>query len=112
MHGPTSKYSRIPTEPCPANFGMVVTRRRGYASNLNGILRLQFDQTAHVSRLGKPAGGKGTRMRRYAVLAVVLGIFASLLLAQQPSLNRLTIVVEDPAGAPIPGASVQVQHWD
>lgn len=49
-------------------------------------------------------------MRRYAVLVVVLAIFASLSLAQ-PAPSRLTIVVEDASGAPIPGASVQVQHW-
>ena len=51
-------------------------------------------------------------MRRYTVsiLIVVLAIFASLLLAQ-PSPDRLTIVVEDASGAPIPGASVLIQHW-
>jgi hypothetical protein len=48
-------------------------------------------------------------MRRYAVLAM-LAIFASLSLAQRAP-SRLTIVVEDASGAPIPGASVQVQHW-
>lgn len=51
-------------------------------------------------------------MNRYtaSVPIVVLAIFASLLLAQ-PSPDRLTIVVEDASGAPIPGASVLVQHW-
>jgi len=49
-------------------------------------------------------------MRRYAVLVVLLAIFVSLSLAQS-SPNRLTVVVEDMSGAPIPGASVQVQHW-
>ena len=48
-------------------------------------------------------------MRRHAVLVVMLAIFASLLLAQ--SSTSLTIVVEDTSGAPIPRASVQVQHW-
>lgn len=48
-------------------------------------------------------------MRRYAVFVVVLAIFVSLLLAQ--SSPRLTIQVEDASGAPIPGASVLVQHW-
>ena len=47
-------------------------------------------------------------MRRYSVL-VVGAIFASLL--AQPSPGRLIIDVEDSSGAPIPGASVQVQHW-
>jgi len=41
--------------------------------------------------------------------AIVLAL-ASLLFAQS-SPSRLTIVVEDPSGAPIPGASVHVQHW-
>jgi len=49
-------------------------------------------------------------MRRHAVLVVMLAIFASLSLAQS-SPSRLTIVVEDTSGAPIPRASVQVQHW-
>ncbi len=51
-------------------------------------------------------------MSRYTVSVhvVVLAIFALSLFAQ-PSPNRLTIVVEDASGAPIPGASVIVQHW-
>ena len=53
---------------------------------------------------------EGPSMRPYPVLAAVLAIFASLLLAQ-PSPSRLTVVVEDLAGAPIPGASVLVLHW-
>jgi len=32
-------------------------------------------------------------------------------LSAQPSSSRLTIIVEDRSGAPITGASVQVQHW-
>ena|ERR1700756_1674463 len=50
-------------------------------------------------------------MRLYAILVVVLVICAGLLLAQ-PSPTRFTIIVEDLSGAPIPEASVQVQHWD
>jgi hypothetical protein len=50
-------------------------------------------------------------MRRCAVLVVVLTVFASLMLSAQPSSSRLTIIVEDRSGAPITGASVQVQHW-
>lgn len=51
-------------------------------------------------------------MSRYTVSVpiIVFAIFASLLLAQ-PSPDRLTIVVVDASGAPIPGASVLVQHW-
>lgn len=40
----------------------------------------------------------------------MLVVVASLLSAQL-TLDRLIVVVEDPAGAPIPEASVQVQHW-
>jgi len=49
-------------------------------------------------------------MRRCAVLVVVLTVFGLSLLAQRSS-SRLTIIVEDGSGAPITGASVEVQHW-
>lgn len=50
-------------------------------------------------------------MRTHAILAVVLVISASLLLAQT-SLKRFTVAVTDITEAPIPGASVHIQHWD
>lgn len=49
-------------------------------------------------------------MRHYAVLVIVFAISISLLPAQ-PSSGGLNIQVEDVSGAPIPGASVLVQHW-
>jgi hypothetical protein len=49
----------------------------------------------------------------FAVL--VLGASSLLLVgrveAEQSLSNRLTVVVQDPAGAVIPGAAVHVQHW-
>jgi hypothetical protein len=50
-------------------------------------------------------------MRLYAILVVVSVIFASFSLAQ-PSPRHFTFVVQDRVGAPIPEASVHVQHWD
>ncbi len=50
-------------------------------------------------------------MRTYAILSVVVVISASLLLART-SLKHFTVVVTDVAEAPIPGASIQIQHWD
>ncbi|SRR6266446_2001358 len=50
-------------------------------------------------------------MRISSVFAASLVFLASLLsLAQSPQ-RHLTVIVEDPAGAPIPDAWVQVQHW-
>lgn len=49
-------------------------------------------------------------MRSCLGLAAVL-LFSSMLMAQSSS-KRLTITVEDPSGAPIPGASVHIFHWE
>lgn len=50
-------------------------------------------------------------MRTYAIFSIVLVVSVSLLLAQT-SLKRFTVVVTDITGAPVPGASVHIQHWD
>src|SRR6266536_5326875 len=50
-------------------------------------------------------------MRTSTLLVVWVVFVASLLsLAQSPQ-RHVTVIVEDPAGAPIPDAWVQVQHW-
>lgn len=56
-------------------------------------------------------------MRPTLVLLVVLFLSTSSLffvgdaIAEQAASKRLTVVVQDPAGAVIPGAAVHVQHW-
>jgi hypothetical protein len=50
-------------------------------------------------------------MRISSVFAASLVFLASLLSLAQSSQRHLTVIVEDPAGAPIPDAWVQVQHW-
>jgi len=49
-------------------------------------------------------------MRLYSMLAIVFIVFLSFSLAQS-SPNRLTVVVKDSGGGPIPEACVHVQHW-
>jgi hypothetical protein len=50
-------------------------------------------------------------MRYFAVFGIgSLILFGSLVAAQSPR-SRLIVAVEDPSGAPIPDAAVQVQHW-
>ena len=55
--------------------------------------------------------------RTLVVVFVVLFLSTSSLLfvrdvvAEQSPSNRLTVVVQDPIGAVIPGAAVHVQHW-
>jgi len=50
-------------------------------------------------------------MRSYAVLAIGSVMLFTSLLSAQSLQSHLIITVEDPAGAPIPDAAVQIQHW-